>query len=134
MGDLYPRVGDMVSLQRYVARYPDGKVKVKGLIRENLPFIVKRFLQESVNILAEAETCEQAREKIVEVDLMKEELLSKLEPQDFVIKIKDRAYLRGSNGFYNAELGYSGVNLEYYRDYVNRWEEILLSPLYIMNG
>ncbi|MDT7873425.1 MAG: DNA polymerase domain-containing protein [Sulfolobaceae archaeon] len=119
---------------RYVARYPDGKVKVKGLIRENLPFVVKRFLQESVNILAEAETCEQAREKIVEVDLMKEELLSKLEPQDFVIKIKDRAYLRGSNGFYNAELGYSGVNLEYYRDYVNRWEEILLSPLYIMNG
>jgi len=119
---------------RYVARYPDGKVKVKGLIRENLPSVVKRFLQESVNILAEAETCEQAREKIVEVDLMKEELLSKLEPQDFVIKIKDRAYLRGSNGFYNAELGYSGVNLEYYRDYVNRWEEILLSPLYIVNG
>lgn len=119
---------------RYVARYPDGKVKVKGLIRENLPFVVKRFLQESIKILAEAETCEQAREKIVEIDLMKEELLSKLEPQDFVIKIKDRAYLRGSNGFYNAELGYSGVNLEYYRDYVNRWEEILLSPLYIMNG
>ncbi|QGR19550.1 DNA polymerase domain-containing protein [Stygiolobus azoricus] len=119
---------------RYVARYPDGKVKVKGLIRENLPFVVKRFLEESVNILAEAETCEQVREKIVEVDLMKEELLSKLEPQDFVIKIKDRVYLRGSYGFYNADLGYSGVDLKYYRDYVNRWEEILLSPLYIMNG
>lgn len=119
---------------RYVARYPDGKVKVKGLIRENLPFVVKRFLEESVNILTEAETCEQARKKIVEVDLMKEELLSKLEPQDFVIKIKDRVYLRGSYGFYNADLGYSGVDLKYYRDYVNRWEEILLSPLYIMNG
>ncbi|BCU71471.1 DNA polymerase II [Stygiolobus caldivivus] len=116
---------------RYVARYPDSKVKVKGLIRENLPNVVKKFLRNAVDILSEAETCEEAREKVVEIELMKEGVMREIEPKDLVVRIKDKALLRGGNGFYDADLGYSGSDLEYYREYLNRWEEILLTPLLI---
>ena len=114
---------------RYLARYRDGRVKVKGLLRKNLPQGVKKALGVMIAELSRAETCEEARS--IASELLKEKVtLRGWEPQDFVIRVKDKALIRGANGFYDADLGFSGADLDYYREYLERWKKALLYPFF----
>ena len=115
---------------RYLARYRDGRVKVKGLLRKNLPQGVRKALEGMIAELSRAETCEEARSIASEL-LRERATLRGWEPQDFVIRVKEKALIRGTTGFYDADLGFSGADLDYYRGYLERWKKILLSPFFV---
>ena len=104
-------------------------MKVKGLLRKNLPQGVKKALEVMITELSRAETCDEARS--IASELLRERVtLRGWEPQDFVIRVKGKALIRGTNGFYDADLGFSGADLDYYRAYLERWKKILLSPFF----
>ncbi len=51
------------------------------------------------------------------------------EPSDFVLWIKDEPYVRGARGFYRADEGYSGHDVQYYLDYLRRAYETVEAML-----
>lgn len=112
--------------QRYFGKLRDSKEVVsKGLIRSNMPNIVKDFLNNMLREMSELSTCEELREELPRIKnrLLKEYKRRAIngEPKDFVIQVKDKYLIRDYEGFYDVEkFGYVGHDPEYYISYIER--------------
>lgn len=110
----------------YPTRYfgKGERMKVKGVIRSNMPNIVKEFLEEVLNSLSKANSCEEIDVKeIDEIYKKYRERVVRGEPKDYVIWIKGVPYVRGVRGFYEAYKGFYGADVFYYLDYLKRTYE-----------
>lgn len=114
--------------QRYIGRRRDSTVKVKGLIRSNQPLVVQEFYSEALKMMSKAESCEQLSTLRGELKELYKAFRKKVyygEPKEFVLWIKGEPYIRGARGFYRADEGYYGHNVEYYLDYLGRAYEVI---------
>ncbi|AHC52175.1 DNA polymerase II [Sulfolobus acidocaldarius SUSAZ] len=115
---------------RYLGKLENGEMKVKGLIRKNMPNIVKEFLEDVVEVTGKADTCEQI--DVGEIDVIYRRYRQRVahaEPKDYVLWVKRKPYVRGVRGFYDARKGYKGRDVFYYLDYLERSYEVILSAL-----
>lgn len=105
---------------RYIANM-NGEIIAKGLIRENMPNIVKSFLKDVLRGLSLTRTCSDVK-KVRIRDLYEKYRKRTIngEPIDYVIWIKGVPYVRGIKGFYDARLGYMGRDVNYYINYLRR--------------
>ncbi|MGC9105383.1 MAG: DNA polymerase domain-containing protein [Thermoprotei archaeon] len=118
--------------QRYIGRRGDGTLKVKGLIRSNQPKIVQDFYRASLEVMAKAESCEELkglRKAVEDVYYTFRRRAYYGEPSDFVLWVRDEPYVRGARGFYRADEGYSGHDVDYYLDYLRRAYETVEAML-----
>lgn len=110
--------------QRYFGRKKDGGIKVKGLIRSNMPVLVQKFLRDLLEEISEETTCEGVKERVNDIlpSLLQKYIRLSFfgEPSDYVIWVKGEPYIRGVRGFYNATTGYSGHDPYYYLNYLKR--------------
>jgi len=116
---------------RYLGKR-EGEVIAKGLIRRNMPNIVKSFLEDSLNALSLAKNCEEVRQTRKKIRELLERYKARAmngEPIDYVIWIKGFPYVRGIKGFYRAELGFHDVDVEYYKRYLERAYEDLVKVM-----
>lgn len=113
----------------YPARYMGklrgrGEMKVKGVMRENMPNLVKEFLHGVLEEASQHQTCrELARElpgQVRDLTIRFGDRVLTGEPRDFVMWIKGRPHIRGIRGFYDASQGYMGRDPQYYLDYLLR--------------
>ncbi|QIW24579.1 DNA polymerase II [Sulfolobus sp. S-194] len=108
---------------RYIGNKDDGEIIAKGLIRSNMPNIVKSFLNDSLKILSKAKDCDEVKASIKKIkdllDSYKRRVING-EPVDYVIWIKDIPYVRGIKGFYDAREGFKSKDVDYYRAYLER--------------
>ncbi|BCS93929.1 DNA polymerase 1 [Metallosphaera sp. J1] len=107
---------------RYFGMTEEG-MKYKGVIRRNMPNLVKEFLESSMEILSRAESCDdlsKLRSNLVENLMEYERRVMHGEPRDFVMWIRGEPYVRGVRGFYNARDGFMGRDSEYYLEYLRR--------------
>ncbi|BFH72080.1 DNA polymerase domain-containing protein [Sulfurisphaera javensis] len=108
---------------RYIGRREDGEIIAKGLIRSNMPNLVKDFLSSFLDILSEKRNCEEVKNSRGEIKKVYEEFERKLfygEPKDYIIWIKDKPYVRGLKGFYEAEDSLKDKDVFYYKSYLDR--------------
>jgi DNA polymerase I len=129
---LFPRRDGMPYPMRYLAKRKDGEVKAKGLIRSNMPNVVKEFLERAVKAMGKAKKFEEI--DLNEIKEIKKELEERIiegkERADFVIWVKDRPLVRGVRGFYDAREGYKGRDVGYYLDYLEREYEVLVNAIH----
>jgi DNA polymerase I len=107
---------------RYFGRTSDG-VKMKGVIRDNMPNLVKDFLEDLRKLMSSASDCEELMTLRAEVMRLLRGYLERVvsgEPRDYVMWVKGIPYVRGVRGFYDARNGFLGRDLEYYRQYLSR--------------
>ncbi|MEM4371814.1 MAG: DNA polymerase domain-containing protein [Metallosphaera sp.] len=107
---------------RYFGMTEEG-MKYKGVIRRNMPNLVRGFLESSMNILSRAETCNDLKRlmsNLLENLREYEERVVHGEPRDFVMWVKGEPYVRGVRGFYNARRGFMGRDTKYYLEYLRR--------------
>ncbi len=107
---------------RYFGLSEDG-MKHKGVIRRNMPNLVKDFLQDTISLLSRAETCNDIRglrSNVIETLRKYERRALNGEPQDYVIWVKGVPYIRGIRGFYDARSGFKGRDVTYYVNYLKR--------------
>jgi len=100
----------------------------KGLIRENMPNIVKSFLEDSLDILSSTRNCEEVKKSVRKIRELLDEYKRRSvngEPLDYVIWVKGVPYVRGIKGFYKATLGFRGKDVDYYKEYLERAYEDL---------
>ena len=110
----------------YPTRYfgKGEEMKVRGLIRSNMPNVVKYFLEEVLSSLSKANSCEEINVKeIDEIYKKYRERIVRGEPKDYVIWIDGIPYVRGIKGFYEAYNGFRGVDVFYYLNYLKRTYE-----------
>ncbi len=105
---------------RYFGKGEDG-AKVKGVIKENMPNVVKEFLKEALDELFKAENCEEIDKKSLRkvYEKFRRRIIAG-EPEDYVLWIKGVPYVRGLKGFYDVRDGFKDVDLYYYINYLNR--------------
>lgn len=107
---------------RYIGNM-EGEIVAKGLIRSNLPNIVKSFLNDSLEILSGTKNCDEVKKSVKKIKELLEYYKKRAlngEPADYIIWIKDTPYIRGIKGFYNAEERFKGKDIEYYKRYLER--------------
>ncbi|AEB94899.1 MAG: DNA polymerase domain-containing protein [Metallosphaera sp.] len=110
----------------YPMRYfglTEGVMKHKGIVRRNMPNLVKDFISESMRVLSKAKTCEEVKElrsELIETLREYERRALNGEPEDYVMWINGTPYVRGIRGFYDARAGYFGRDPLYYLDYLRR--------------
>ncbi|BDC18543.1 DNA polymerase domain-containing protein [Acidianus sp. HS-5] len=111
----------------YPTRY-FGKGKAKGVIRENMPNVVKEFLKRSLEELFKADSCKEIdKGRLYEIYKEYRKKIISGEPKDYVIWIKGVPYVRGLKGFYDARGGFQGVDVFYYLNYLERaYEELVI--------
>ena len=112
---------------RYIGNR-EGEIIAKGLIRENMPNIVKSFLEDSLNVLSSTRNCEEVRGSVRKIRELLEQYKRRSvngEPSDYVIWVKGIPYVRGIKGFYKATLGFRGKDVDYYKRYLERAYEDL---------
>ncbi|BCU66629.1 DNA polymerase II [Sulfolobales archaeon HS-7] len=113
---------------RYFAR--GNGMKVRGVIRRNMPNLVKDFLANALKVMQKADSCEELLYVIPDIyTLYREYKRRNFEPRDYVIEVNGNYLIRGNSGFYNAELGFHGGDREYYLNYLNRALSTLLKPI-----
>ncbi len=116
---------------RYLGKLDNEEMKVKGLTRKNMPNIIKEFLEDVVEVMSEADTCEEIDVgKIKNIYTRYRQHVINGEPKDFVMWVKGKPYIRGLRGFYDARKGYKGRDVLYYLDYLERSQKVMLSALY----
>jgi len=112
--------------QRYFGKIRGDGMKVKGVIKENMPNLVKDFLEYVFSELNNAHSAKEVKEIINCLDLSEFRRRAFYgNPFDYVIWIKNRPYIRNSKGFYRAELGYKDHDPYYYLEYLERTYEDL---------
>jgi DNA polymerase I len=100
------------------------EMKVRGVIRSNMPNVVKYFLEEVLSSLSKANSCKEINVKeIDEIYKKYRERIVRGEPKDYVIWIDGIPYVRGIKGFYEAYNGFRGVDVFYYLNYLKRTYE-----------
>ncbi|EZQ11373.1 DNA polymerase II [Candidatus Acidianus copahuensis] len=132
---LFPRKDGMPYPMRYLGKLNGGKMKVKGLVRENMPNVIKDFLEEAVDRMSKARNCKEVEEIRSEVEEIMEKYKTRIingrKKQDYVMWVKGIPYIRGVRGFYIAERGYLGRDVNYYLDFLRRQFEVLYG---VVNG
>jgi len=114
--------------QRYFGKLKNGGMKIKAVIKDNMPNLIKEFLNDIFKELEKASCYEEVKEIIENFDLREYKLRAFYgKPVDYVLWIKGKPYLRNSKGFYRAELGYKGHDPYYYLAYLERVYSDLLS-------
>jgi len=116
---------------RYIGNR-EGEIIAKGLIRENMPNIVKSFLEDSLKVLSSARNCDEVRESAKKIRELLEYYKRRSlngEPADYVIWVKGVPYVRGIKGFYKATLGFRGKDVDYYKRYLERAYEDLMKVI-----
>lgn len=108
---------------RYIGNKDDGEIIAKGLVRSNMPNIVKSYLNDSLEILSKTKDCNEVKASVKKIkellDYYKRRVING-EPADYVIWIKDVPYVRGIKGFYDAREGFKGKDVDYYKAYLER--------------
>ncbi|BAK54641.1 DNA polymerase domain-containing protein [Sulfurisphaera tokodaii] len=108
---------------RYIGNKDDGEIIAKGLVRSNMPNIVKSYLNDSLEILSKTKDCNEVKASVKKIkellDYYKRRVING-EPDDYVIWIKDVPYVRGIKGFYDAREGFKGKDVGYYKAYLER--------------
>jgi len=113
--------------QRYFGKIRGNGMKVKGVIKENMPNLVKDFLEHVFKELEHAHNASEVKEILNSLELSEYKRRAFYgKPIDYVIWIKDRPYIKNSKGFYAAELGYRDHDPYYYLAYLERTYEDLL--------
>ncbi|AWR96226.1 DNA polymerase II [Acidianus sulfidivorans JP7] len=114
---------------RYLGKTEEGEMISKGLIRRNMPNIVKYFLNDSLKILSEAKSCNEVKKKIKNLreslEYYKKRVING-EPIDYVMRVKGIPYVKGVRGFYDARLGFGDKDVNYYKEYLERTYEDLV--------
>ncbi|AWR95417.1 DNA polymerase domain-containing protein [Acidianus brierleyi] len=97
------------------------KMKVKGIIRSNMPNVIKDFLRDLTREMSNANSCEEINmKKIDEIYRQYRQRIINGEPKDYVLWIKGIPYVRGVKGFYEAYNGFNGADVFYYLNYLKR--------------
>ncbi|TRM76217.1 hypothetical protein DJ523_01535 [Sulfolobus sp. E5] len=120
---------------RYLGKLKKGEMKVKGMIRENMPNVIKDFLRDAVEVLSKADTCEEIDvSKLIALrDEYRKRIALSRDPTDYVLWVKDNPLVRGVRGFYDARRGYMGRDVDYYLNYLDRVYHDLLGGIIGIN-
>jgi DNA polymerase I len=128
----FPSKNGMPYPMRYIGKLSSGEIKVKGLIRSNMPKVIIEFLNDMVKALSKAKRVYEINfNSLKEIkERYKQRIIYSEDPRDYVMWIKGKPYIRGIKGFYNPSIhGYMGRDMYYYLKYLDREYEVILSAL-----
>ncbi|QKR00284.1 DNA polymerase II [Metallosphaera tengchongensis] len=134
---LFPRRDGRPYPMRYMGKLESGEVKVKGLIRRNLPNVVRVFVEEAVGLAEGAESCQDLEEITKDLNLLAKKYRERIlngDPRDYVIWVKGKPLIRGVRGFYDPSRGYRGRDVYYYLDYLERERQVLIDAYHGFSG